>query len=154
MQLPIIEITYMHMLALDITQAHPENYQHLLDGCNVSVPIFHSYAHESTCQYAYNPRNKEGMGFTDGENIEWLWSYFGRFSKMSKEMSAANQTDLLSNALYHYCTLKESKVGVCSCVFVCVYSMHARLCAYLHISLGVYGKIIYFMSVWYSEIMC
>lgn len=102
-------------------QAHPESYQHLLARCNVSVPIFHSYAHESSCQYVYNPRNKEGMGLTDGENIERLWSYLGRFSKMSKEMSAANRTDLLSDALYHYCTLKESKLGMSACIcVVCV----------------------------------
>ncbi len=44
----------------------------------------------------------------------------GSFCRMSKEMSAANRTDLLSDALHHYCTLKESKLGVCVCVCACV----------------------------------
>ena len=60
------------------------------------------------------------MGLADGENMERLWSYLGSFCRMSKEMSAANRTDLLSDALHHYCTLKESKLGVCVCVCACV----------------------------------
>ena len=60
----------------------------------------------------------EGMGLADGENMERLWSYLGCFFGMSKEMSAANRTDLLSDALQHYCTLKESKLGSVLCVCV------------------------------------
>ena len=39
------------------------------------------------------------------------------FCSMSKEMSAANRTDLLSDALQHYCTLKDSKLGSVLCVY-------------------------------------
>ncbi|EJD46123.1 hypothetical protein AURDEDRAFT_42188, partial [Auricularia subglabra TFB-10046 SS5] len=34
----------------------------------------HSYAHQWTCQIVYSPRMKKGMGLTDGEGVERLWS--------------------------------------------------------------------------------
>jgi hypothetical protein len=72
----------------------------LLDNCVVAVPIFHAYAHNASCQHKYSPRNIEGFGLTDGENVERLWSYLGRFARMTKEMSSGNRIDLLSDALY------------------------------------------------------
>ena len=75
------------------------------------MPIFHAYAHNASCQHAFSPRNIEGFGLTDGENVERLWSYLGRFAKMTKEMSSGNRIDLLSDALSHYCKLKQRKLG-------------------------------------------
>ncbi|KAJ7573823.1 hypothetical protein C8J56DRAFT_1065738 [Mycena floridula] len=34
----------------------------------------HAYAHQWSCQLVYNPRMREGLGFTDGEGVERLWS--------------------------------------------------------------------------------
>ncbi|KAJ7578925.1 hypothetical protein C8J56DRAFT_797027 [Mycena floridula] len=34
----------------------------------------HAYAHQWSCQLVYNPRMHEGLGFTDGEGVERLWS--------------------------------------------------------------------------------
>ncbi|EJD34273.1 hypothetical protein AURDEDRAFT_36737, partial [Auricularia subglabra TFB-10046 SS5] len=34
----------------------------------------HSYAHQWTCQIVYSPCMKKGMGLTDGEGVERLWS--------------------------------------------------------------------------------
>lgn len=89
-------------------------FQPLLDRCQVAVPIFHSYAHNALCQHRFSPRNAEGFGLTDGENVERLWSFLGRFAKMSKEMSPSNRVDLLrglydgcvalSHAALHCCT--------------------------------------------------
>ena len=92
-------------------QANSEVFHALLDKCTVAVPIFHAYAHNASCQHKFNPRNIEGFGLTDGENVERLWSYLGRFSKMTKEMSSGNRIDLLSDALSHYCKLKQRKLG-------------------------------------------
>ncbi|KAJ2923506.1 hypothetical protein H1R20_g13589, partial [Candolleomyces eurysporus] len=39
-----------------------------------STSIMHSYAHEFTCQIVYNPRYCEGVGLSDGEGTERLWS--------------------------------------------------------------------------------
>uniref|UniRef100_K1RE56 Uncharacterized protein n=1 Tax=Magallana gigas TaxID=29159 RepID=K1RE56_MAGGI len=33
----------------------------------------------------YNPRKTMGIGLTDGESIERLWSYLGGFSKITRE---------------------------------------------------------------------
>ncbi len=93
-------------------QANVNHFQPLLDRCQVAIPIFHSYAHNALCQHRFSPRNAEGFGLTDGENVERLWSFLGRFAKMSKEMSPSNRIDLLSNALMHYCSLKAYTMGV------------------------------------------
>lgn len=34
----------------------------------------HAYAHQWACQLVYNPRMKGGMGLSDGEGVERLWS--------------------------------------------------------------------------------
>lgn len=34
----------------------------------------HAYAHQWACQIVYNPRMKDGMGLSDGEGTERLWS--------------------------------------------------------------------------------
>lgn len=77
----------------------------------MAVPIFHSYAHNAKCQYQYSPRNKKGYGLCDGENIERLWSYLGKFCKMTKEMSSSNRMDVLTDALNHYSCQKIDKIG-------------------------------------------
>ena len=77
----------------------------------VAVPIFHAYAHNTSCHHKFYPRNIDGFGLTDVENVERLRSYLGRFSKMTKEMSSSNRIDLLSDALSHYCKLKQRKLN-------------------------------------------
>ena len=83
----------------------------LLSSCEVAVPIFHAYAHKASCQNKYNPRNLEAFGLLDGENIERLWSYLGKFSRMTKEISSANRIDLLTDALTYYSCQKQEKIG-------------------------------------------
>jgi len=95
-------------------------FQDLLDKCVVAVPVFHAYAHNASCQHQFSPRNIEGFGLTDGENVERLWSYLGRFARMTKEMSSGNRVDLLTDALSHYCKQKQRKLGkykipTCTC---------------------------------------
>lgn len=53
-------------------------------------------------QVIYNPRRQKGLGLTDGECVERLWSYLGKFSNISKEMTPENRTDLLVDGLLHY----------------------------------------------------
>lgn len=110
-------------------QANPE-VSGLNEHCTVAVPIFHAYAHQASCQHKYSPRNIEGFGLTDGENIERLWSYLGRFAKMTKEMSSGNRIDLLNDALLHYCMQKEKKLGIRTVIayrIVYVHTMNTRL---------------------------
>uniref|UniRef100_A0A1X7SYR8 Uncharacterized protein n=1 Tax=Amphimedon queenslandica TaxID=400682 RepID=A0A1X7SYR8_AMPQE len=88
------------------------NHTSLLSNYNVSVPIFHSYAHIASCQAKYSPRNKEGFGLCDGENLERLWSYLGKFCKMTKEMSIANRVDVLTDALNHFSRQKITRLCI------------------------------------------
>ncbi|KAJ2914613.1 hypothetical protein MD484_g5799, partial [Candolleomyces efflorescens] len=39
-----------------------------------ATSIMHSYAHEFSCQIVYNPRYQSGLGLSDGEGTERLWS--------------------------------------------------------------------------------
>lgn len=64
----------------------------------------------------YSPRHKIGFGLADGENLERLWSFLGRFSSMTKEMSPANRTDSLSDAILHYASKKSAKLGMHSVI--------------------------------------
>jgi len=34
----------------------------------------HAYGHQWACQLVYNPRIREGLGLSDGEGVERLWS--------------------------------------------------------------------------------
>jgi len=36
----------------------------------------HAYGHEWACQLIYNPRIIQGLGLSDGEGTERLWSRF------------------------------------------------------------------------------
>lgn len=107
-----------------VSQANSEAFQDLLDKCVVAVPVFHAYAHNASCQHQFSPRNIEGFGLTDGENVERLWSYLGRFARMTKEMSSGNRVDLLTDALSHYCKQKQRKLGEYSNLLVILTYMY------------------------------
>jgi hypothetical protein len=65
----------------------------------------------SQLQVLYSPRRKAGLGLTDGEGVECLWSYLGKFSSITKEMSPENRNDLLVDALTHYGERIVRKLG-------------------------------------------
>ena len=48
--------------------------------------------------------NKSGLGCTDGEVLERLWSYTscGHFSRMTNEMRPADCIDVLTDELLYY----------------------------------------------------
>lgn len=94
-----------------LPQRSPEHFKNLSFTYNVAVSVFHAYAHNSHCQYLYSPRHRVGFGLSDGENLERLWSFLGKFCHMTKEMNSANRIDTLSDALEHYAKQKSSKVG-------------------------------------------
>ena len=41
-----------------------------------ATTAMHAYGHEWACQLVYNPRLASGLGLSDGEGTEWLWSRF------------------------------------------------------------------------------
>lgn len=52
-----------------------------------------------------------GIGLTDGESIERLWSYLGGFSKITKEMTPENRVDLLTDGLLNYGRKVKENLG-------------------------------------------
>ena len=60
----------------------------------------------------YGPRRCKGIGLSDGEGMERLWSYLHRFSQMTKEMRPAHRIDVLSGALEYYTIQKKKKLGM------------------------------------------
>ncbi|KAK3699988.1 hypothetical protein QZH41_011455, partial [Actinostola sp. cb2023] len=74
----------------------------LLNRVDLACPQFHVYGHGADCQIRYSPRRLPGWGLCDGEVMERLWSYLGKFKKMTKEMSSSHRQDILTDALHFY----------------------------------------------------
>ena len=53
-------------------------------------------------QATYSPLYCDGIGLSDGEVMERLWSYLRGFSRMTKEMCPSHHIDVLSHALLYY----------------------------------------------------
>lgn len=94
----------MSCMILVVSSSHlkKQDHQSILDKVTLSVPIFHCYGHKMACQVFYSPRRTPGVGLTDGESLERLWSYLGKFSRITKELTPENRTDLLTDALMYY----------------------------------------------------
>ena len=104
----------------------------LLERVSFSIPAFHSYCHVPACQVrpveycvccvctvstdpsqvVYSPQRCEGLGLSDGEVMERLWSYLRRFSRMTKEMRPAHRTEVLTHALLYYAFTTKQRLGI------------------------------------------
>lgn len=69
----------------------------------------HAYAHQWSCQLKYNPRLQKGMGLSDGEGVERLWSRLRRLIGVTRTMGVSHS--ILS--LVYWC-LKLSSVAAAS----------------------------------------
>jgi len=88
-----------------------------IDSSKFAVSIFHAYGHEAKCQVLYNPRNKIDFGLHDGEWLERLWSYLGRFAKITCIMTPSHRLTLLTLGLKHFTTSRKHKLGII--IFFC-----------------------------------
>ena len=61
-------------------------------------------------QALFGPRGCVGIGLSDGEAMERLWSYLRRFTKMTKEMRPSHRTHILTSALVYYGILTKEKL--------------------------------------------
>ncbi|KAM6491874.1 hypothetical protein JOM56_012733 [Amanita muscaria] len=48
--------------------------EHITRRLLFATSAMHAYGHQWSCQLHYNPRLREGLGLTDGEGVERLWS--------------------------------------------------------------------------------
>ncbi|KAA1113296.1 hypothetical protein PGT21_027474 [Puccinia graminis f. sp. tritici] len=67
--------------------------------------VFHSYAHEWSCQIKYNPRYQKGWGLSDGESLERLWS---SLSAQISPLRYASRNNRLG-ALSHRCKYRNQQ---------------------------------------------
>lgn len=86
------------------------NGAHLLERIKFALPSFHAFGHNAACQVVYSPVRCEGVGLSDGEVMERMWSYLRRFSRMTKEMRPAHRVDVLSHALLYYGHMTKQKL--------------------------------------------
>jgi len=77
-----------------------------------AVTIFHAYAHTPSCQKIYHPRTIESIGLTDGETLERLWSYLGRFVNTTKHMRSNHRLDILEMALEYIYQKSIKNLGI------------------------------------------
>ena len=68
-----------------------------------------------------------GLGLSDKEVMERLWSYLRRFSRMTKEMRPSHRTDVLSHALLYYGNKTKQKLGM----FLLTIVQHKKVCSIL-----------------------
>lgn len=59
----------------------------------------HAYGHQWACQLVYNPRLQEGMGLTDGEGTERLWSRMRRLIGVERNSAVCEITVALDTFL-------------------------------------------------------
>ncbi|KAI8150397.1 hypothetical protein BJV82DRAFT_662478 [Fennellomyces sp. T-0311] len=76
----------------------------------LAIGVFHSYAHSIDCQLDFNPRYIIGLGLSDGEGMERLWSYLDKYVSMTRTMSSKNRMLTLHHALSHRKTLYIEKL--------------------------------------------
>lgn len=98
-----------------------------MEKISLCLPTFHCYGHKAACQVITNtlllyfhiavfqilfgPLRCRGIGLSDGEVMERLWSYLRRFNRMTKEMRPSHRVDVLAHALVYYGIQKKEKMG-------------------------------------------
>ncbi|KAH7917226.1 hypothetical protein BV22DRAFT_985479, partial [Leucogyrophana mollusca] len=56
----------------------------VMERLRFSTTAMHAYGHEWSCQLVYNPRFSEGLGLSDGEGVERLWSRIRRLISIQR----------------------------------------------------------------------
>ncbi|KAL0567055.1 hypothetical protein V5O48_014942 [Marasmius crinis-equi] len=57
--------------------------------------VMHAYGHQWVCQLYYNPRLRVGLGITDGEGVERLWSRLRKLIGIERRASRATRLRIL-----------------------------------------------------------
>ncbi|PIL28222.1 hypothetical protein GSI_09634 [Ganoderma sinense ZZ0214-1] len=62
-----------------------------------AIGKFHAPAHTSSCRTAYSYNFLPGVGMTDGEALERIWSVFNALASRTKEMSSGHRHDVIND---------------------------------------------------------
>ncbi|KAF4568584.1 hypothetical protein EYR40_010011 [Pleurotus pulmonarius] len=64
-----------------------------------TTSAMHAYAHQWSCQLVYNPRLQVGVGLTDGEGVERLWSRMRRLIGITQTSGRSRRIWILDRQL-------------------------------------------------------
>ncbi|KAH7092807.1 hypothetical protein BKA62DRAFT_625932, partial [Auriculariales sp. MPI-PUGE-AT-0066] len=81
----------------------------MLQQLQFATAAMHAYAHQWTCQVAFNPRMIAGMGLTDGEGVERLWSLLVDLIGILRRVSRSRRIIILERQIQwiSYCLREE-----------------------------------------------
>jgi hypothetical protein len=57
-----------------------------------ATSAMHAYAHQWSCQLLYNPRLHPGLGLTDGEGVERLWSRLRKLIGVTRKSGVSSSS--------------------------------------------------------------
>lgn len=77
------------------------------------VPLMHATGHEKKCRDENALKLQEGVGTTDGEANERVWSQINKIATATKEMGPGNRNDTFDNYLDSYNWQKNMGLGGC-----------------------------------------
>ncbi|KAI0628535.1 hypothetical protein C8Q77DRAFT_1067668 [Trametes polyzona] len=60
-----------------------------------ATSVMHAYGHQWACQLVYNPRLREGLGLSEGEGTERVWSKFRKLIGVTRSSARARRIWLL-----------------------------------------------------------
>jgi Kyakuja-Dileera-Zisupton transposase len=56
----------------------------------------HAYGHQWSCQLIYNPRLRQGLGLSDGEGVERIWSRRRKLIPIERSQWVSNLNSSMS----------------------------------------------------------
>ena len=62
----------------------------------------HAYGHEWACQLVYNPRLIQGLGLSDGEGTERLWSRFIKLIGIQRASSVRQYNEIIMTVSHYF----------------------------------------------------
>ncbi|KAJ8496330.1 hypothetical protein ONZ45_g12496 [Pleurotus djamor] len=75
--------------------------QDVRDRLHFVTSAMHAYGHQWSCQLEYNPRMQTGLGLTDGEGVERLWSQIRMLIPITRNAAASKRLWLIDQQLGH-----------------------------------------------------
>lgn len=60
-----------------------------------ATSVMHAYGHQWACQLVYNPRLRQGLGLTEGEGTERIWSKFRKLIGVTRTSGVRGVTSSL-----------------------------------------------------------
>lgn len=82
------------------------------------IGLFHVHGHQELCFSRYSPDFISGIGQTEGEIIETLWSIINEVSRGCRGMTAAHRQEVLDDHMNDCNWMKLTRMGM----------FHVRLC--------------------------